>query len=581
MSLLNTRICVKPGSWSVLTAMAASSIGIAQAQTPPTVPDAGRILQEQTRPQLQPPKASPSIQLDSPALSEVLPGGASVTLKSIRFSGNTRFTQDQLQAVVTDALGKTLDLGGLKALANRVSEHYRAQGYPFAKAFVAAQPIQEGALRIDVVEGQYGQVRAVLGSAGQTDPALQTLAQRYMANLTLGTVIESAPLERLGLVLQDLPGFKVSPILRPGQEVGTGDLDFNVERTPRVNGDVGADNQGNRYTGRDRLKANLDINSPFLLGDQLTLRSLLSEQGMWMGTLGYSLPVGTSGLRASTSYGHTYYELGGSFASAGQTGTADVVSLGLTYPVLRSQQTNVNLSANWQGKQLNDKNALANTNADKTSSTLPITVSFDARDAFGGGGVTYGSLTWTSGNLNLDSSLSIGDASAQTAGRFNKFNLDVARIQALPWGGGSSFTLFGKLSIQHAGKNLDSSEDFGLGGATGVRAYPSGEAFGDAGWLTQIELRYSAGANGPYGSYAPYLFYDAGSIATNANPWTVTAAGNDRKLAGLGVGLRYQRASWSLDAAMAWRTAGGLPQSDAQDLRERGPQAWVSLGWRF
>jgi hemolysin activation/secretion protein len=388
-------------------------------------------------------------------------------------------------------------------------------------------------------------------------------------------VIESAPLERLSLVLQDLPGFKVSPILRPGQEMGTGDLDFNMERTQRINGDIGIDNQGNRYTGRDRIKANLDINSPFSLGDQITLHSLLSEQGMWMGTLGYSLPAGASGLRTNISYAHTYYELGGSFASAGQTGTADVTSIGMTYPVLRSQFANVNLSANWQDKRLNDKKALANTSADKTSSTLPITVSFDVRDAWGGGGVTYGSLAWTSGKLKLDSELATSDVQAKTEGGFDKFNLDVARIQALNWGANGNFTLFGKLSAQHAGKNLDSSEDFGLGGATGVRAYPSGEAFGDAGWLTQIELRYNAGA------FSPYFFYDAGSITTNNNPWVETTTSNKRKLAGVGAGMRYQRASWSLDAALAWRTEGGLPQSDTQDLREKGPQAWVSLGWRF
>jgi hemolysin activation/secretion protein len=493
MNPFRTRTSVNPGIWLVLTTIAVSCVGVAQAQTPPVAPDAGRILQEQTRPQLLPPKAAEAMKFDTPAMSEVLPGGASVMLKSISFSGNTRHSQDQLQAVVADALGKTLDLGGLKALANRISEHYRAQGYPFAKAFVAAQPMSEGALRIDVVEGQYGQVKAAFGTSANPDSALQALAQRYVASLTPGTVIESAPLERMGLVLQDLPGFKVSPILRPGQEMGTGDLDFNIERTQRVNGDVGADNQGNRYTGRDRLKVNLDINSPFLLGDQITLRSLLSEQSMWMGTLGYSLPVGISGLRVNTSYAHTYYELGGSFASAGQTGTADVTSIGLTYPFLRSQQANVNLSAIWQDKQLNDKNALAKTSLNKTSNTLPLTVSFDARDAWGGGGVTYGSFGWTLGNLNLDSALAASDAQAQTAGHFNKFNLDVARIQALPWGGGD-FTLFGKLSAQHASKNLDSSEDFGLGGATGVRAYPSGEAFGDTGWLTQIELRYSAGA---------------------------------------------------------------------------------------
>jgi hypothetical protein len=101
MNIFSARTRLKPVVWPVLTAIAVNGIGVTQAQTPP--PDAGRILQEQIRPQLLPPKAVQSIQLDSPALSEVLPGGVSVTLKRISFSGNTRLNQDQLQAVVSDA----------------------------------------------------------------------------------------------------------------------------------------------------------------------------------------------------------------------------------------------------------------------------------------------------------------------------------------------------------------------------------------------------------------------------------------------------------------------------------------------
>jgi hemolysin activation/secretion protein len=162
------------------------------------------------------------------------------------------------------------------------------------------------------------------------------------------------------------------------------------------------------------------------------------------------------------------------------------------------------------------------------------------------------------------------DKSAKTDGSFDKFNLDLARIQSLS----SSLTLYGRFSAQMARKNLDSSEDFGLGGANGVRAYPSGEAYGDEGWLTQIELRYSVGP------YAPFVFYDVGDITTNAKPWQ-DAVANERKLAGAGFGLRYQRGPWSADVALAWRLEGGLPQADTQDKRINGPQAWMNLAYKF
>jgi len=73
-----------------------------------------------------------------------------------------------------------------------------------------------------------------------------------------------------------------------------------------------------------------------------------------------------------------------------------------------------------------------------------------------------------------------------TDGSYNKLLLDVARIQSLP----ADFSLFIRGSVQTSSKNLDSSEGFGIGGMSGVRAYAGDAAFGNIGWLAQTELRY-------------------------------------------------------------------------------------------
>jgi hemolysin activation/secretion protein len=46
-------------------------------------------------------------------------------------------------------------------------------------------------------------------------------------------------------------------------------------------------------------------------------------------------------------------------------------------------------------------------------------------------------------------------------------------------------------NAQFADKNLDSSEKLSLGGATGVRAYPSGEASGDEGRKLSVDAKYN------------------------------------------------------------------------------------------
>ncbi|MDI1261262.1 ShlB/FhaC/HecB family hemolysin secretion/activation protein [Aquabacterium sp.] len=525
-------------------------------------PDAGQTLQ-----QLQPtapsaPKPARAIDIQGPALAPTLPGGMQVSLQTVRFSGNTVFSDSALQAVVGDVSGKPFDMAQLRALVEAVNQHYRRHGHPFARAFLPPQALTDGTLRIEVVEGRYGEVRAM-----GDDARLTAQAQAFLAPLRPGALIESAPLERASLLLNDQPGITASPTLRPGQTMGSGDLDVSIQRTQPYNVELGLDNHGNRYTGQTRARLNLDLNSPFRLGDQATLRSIVTAQGLWFGQLGYSLPLGASGLRGQVGHAHTAYELGQEFAALRANGTADVSSLGLSYPWLRSQGANVTVSATYQHKTLTDKQNAASTRSDKFSQTLPVALDFDRRDSIGGGGITRGSLSWTPGQLRLDGSQRAADAStARRQGRFDKANLDLARLQALP----KHLGLFVRMSTQWTTHNLDSSEGFGLGGPAGVRAYPVGEGYGDRGWVGQVELRYAAGA------WGPYVFHDAGSVAKNARPWLTGP--NERHIAGHGVGLRFQQAAWRFDASVAWRSQGGHAESDTS---QRNPTAWLSASHRF
>jgi len=524
-------------------------------------PDAGQLLQqERSAPSL--PKAGPSIEIAPAATAATLPGGSTVMLKGVRFTGNTRLSSEQLHAVLGDVADQPFDLAGLQALAQKVSAHYRAAGYPFARAFVPEQQFTDAVLQITVVEGRYGQIKA------QGDSRFVAAAQEFLSGLEPGAVIEAASLERATLILDDQPGLQTAPLIRPGQALGTGDLLIDVQPGPAFKGELGLDNHGNRYTGEYRARASLQWDSPFMVGDQINLNGNVSNQAQWLGSLGYNRPLGQSGLRASLAYARTRYELAKQFASLDATGMADILSAGLSYPLIRSTRSNLSLTATYQYKKLDDREGATHTSSGKKNQVLPLALQFDRRDSLGGGGITYGSLSFTPGRLSLDNALQAADAaSARTQGSFHKWNLDVARLQATPLAG---LNLFGRVSMQSSSKNLDSSEDFGLGGFHGVRAYPSGEGFGDQGWLVQLEARYQMG------SVAPYGFYDAGHSKTNKKPFS--ARSNERDLAGYGLGVRYADQAWSLEAALAWRSRGGAPSSDTAD---RNPRLWVKAGWKF
>jgi hemolysin activation/secretion protein len=484
-----------------------------------------------------------------------------VTLRAVAISGNTRIPTPELLAALGPVAGKTYDFPGLVALANKLSAYYQRAGYPFARAYLPPQDLSAGELRVEILEGRYGLVQA------QGEPAFLSGAQGFLGALPKGALIEAHALERTTLLLNDQPGVVTAPLMRPGTDVGTGDLLVDVQRDHRYKGEAGIDNYGSHATGRWRVHASVDADSPFMLGDQLSAQALYTQEHMWFGSLAYALPVGYSGLRARASLTHSYYELAGSFAALGARGTADVASLGFFYPLIRSQARNLTLSASVDHKRLHDRQAATSTASDKASTVVPVNLSFDVRDQFLYAGITYGAISWVHGHLGLDGATASTDgASAHTAGGFSKLNLDLARVQSI----NSRVDLFGRLSVQRAGNNLDPSEKLGLGGVNGVRAYPNGEGYGDSGWLAQAEVRYAVGA------WAPYLFYDAGSVTLNKSAWL--PEDNRRTLAGAGLGVRYAGAQWNGGLTLAWRTHGGAPQSDTASGT---PVALASLADRF
>jgi hemolysin activation/secretion protein len=542
-----------------LCALALSSTTAALAQQ---APDAGRILQDLQLPQQVLPE-SLNLQLDAPPVGSAgADEGPAVQLKTVRINGASHIETARLQALLAPAVGQSHSLAGLRALADQITRFYREQGFPFARAFVPAQRMTDGELAIEVIEGRYGQV-----SASANDAELAADAGRFLADLHSGDVITLAPLERTMLVLSDLPGIRVRPVVRPGQTVGTGDLAVEVERTKAFEGRVTVDNHGNRYSGQHRVLLEGAWNNPFSFGDRLNAALMATDEDLFFGNLNYSRALGTSGLRGDIGYAVSDYTLGGEFSSLQASGTARVTSAGMSYPLVRSNRANLLLSAQAQHKTMVDEYGATATRNEKSSQVLPLTLQFDLRDALLGGGITYGMVGWTHGRISLKGATRVDDqGTARTHGAVNKVNLDVTRLQALS----AQWTLSARVSAQWSGKNLDSSEDFVLGGAGGVRAYPRGEGSGDEGVLGQIELRYGQG------TFVPYAFWDAGQSTLNRRPWTTDA--NHRSLAGGGLGVRAQHGNWSLDGTLAWQHAGGDAKSDSQ---QRSPRVWVTAAYRF
>lgn len=529
------------------------------------IPDSGRIQRESTPAPPLLPRPTPDLKLetDDPGANGA-PGGPQVRVKRVDFIGNTLIDNAHLQAIIADSLAESLDLAGLRALAERISAAYRKAGYPFARAYLPPQELKDGVLQIAVLEGRYGRITAT------GDVELTGFAAGYLHDLKSGEPIASRALERRLLILADQPGLKISPLIRSGEEPGTGDLLVAVERTRLLNFDAAYDNHGSGFTGEHRLRLTLRVDAPFSAGHQLVVRGLSSNDDLRLGNVDYSIPVGVGGLRIAIGQARTTYRLGGDFALLDAAGTADVTSLTASAPVVRSPAANLAVSLAAQTKTLRDRLGIAESNEQRKSRVLGLSAQFDARY---GGGLLFGSLGLTSGDLQLEGGVAAIDAATGRGadGGFSRWNADLGYLRPL---GDSGVSLFAKLAAQRGDSNLDSSEKFGIGGPTGVRAYPIGEGNGDEGHLLQIEVRTQLGRS------APFLFFDTGQAKFNARPERLIIAPrvNDRSIAGYGAGVRLSTESWNLDAVAAWRSRGGAPQAEQDNSSVR---FWLSVSHQF
>jgi hemolysin activation/secretion protein len=477
----------------------------AQQQVPPTIGDALR--------QLPPPvtdKAAPPIpavgNVPPPAQVQALPG-ETITVSRIDIEGNQALTGAELQARVAAVIGQALTLAQLEELASNITRYYRSQGYFVARAYLPAQEVAGGVVRIRVVEGHYGKFTLNNASLVNDDTVAATL-DLARAN---GTVTQ-ASLEGAMLAVNEMPGVVIRRAdIMPGEQVGTSDFFIVTEATRRVDGYVAAENYGSAYTGKRRVMGGVSLNSPLGIGDKLSASGLLSNgSDLKNYRFAYALPLTVRGLRAELAASRTDYQLAGTYVALDAVGRADTAELTLTYPFVRTQAFSLEGSLNVGHRKLVDEIRSTATVNPKTADVGTATlVSRGADVLWGMPGQTTLLASFTLGYLDIaEGAGRTQDAlGADTAGRYGKVNLSLSRSTQLQ----RNWTLVTALRLQHAlfGKNLDGSEDMSISGAGSVRVYPPSEFAAENAALVNVELLYALPMQGPLNMRAG-VFADAG-----------------------------------------------------------------------
>lgn len=501
--------------------------------------------------------------------------GATVTVREFRFAGNTLLASDRLAPVVAPYLDRPLGFVQLQAAAAAVAEAYREAGW-VVRAYLPAQDIKDGIVTIQIIEAVFGGLYkegpdpARIGTA----QVLEILSAQQKA----GEPLNNDALDRALLLADDLPGVAVSGALREGTGSGETDLVVKMADEPLTVGEANLDNTGSRSTGKNRLSANLTLNSPVGYGESFTANTIHTAGSDYL-RLATTFPVGSNGWRIGANTSHMRYKLvAPEFVTLDAKGTSDTIGLEASYPIVRSRLSNLFLAITADHKTFDNEFSGAVTTRYRAD-TLSIALNGNLFDNLGGGGANSASLIWVDGKLNLDGSPNQATDATTTraAGKFSKLRWSLSRQQVIT----NDLSLFAQFAGQLAGKNLDSSEKFYLGGASGVRAYPSNEGGGSEGEMLNLELRWKL----PEG-FTLTGFHDWGHVTVNRNnSYTGAANPNGISLKGHGLSLAWATPSGvSLKAVWA-RREGHNPNPTTTDNDQDGSllknRVWLTASLPF
>ena len=464
-----------------------------------------------------------------------------ILVKDFKFDGNLYYSNEELEEVIKEAVNKELVYDQLINVTRAISNHYKANGF-LATAFLPPQDINDGVIKIKITEAVLGTIIFDVEEEEKLNISKENIRLKLLYKIEDSGVLNIDQLDKNVRNLNKIPGINALAELEEGKNFGETNVKVTAINTETIFGNTLVDNNGSRSSGYNKITNTINIDGLFNMGDRLAFTNVLSgdhhvkdnhEESNYY-AVSSTMPVGYNGMLATLRVSKMEYKLSAPFDSTKPSGYSSEYNLSLNRPLIVSPNFNLNTSFSLgNNKYVNDLGTGNNSDKDVLKSIFNL--GFDSRDERLGGGINYGSFALSLAKNDLTNNLSNYETDQSTSdnnGRNFKGTLNLNRMQKLT----DKTNLLVKFNGQLAADNLDGADQFSLGGPNAVRAYPSSEAAGDAGFVASLELKRNLFKN-----LESTLFYDYGKIKLHKSLWndwnSTNKLKNNYHLQGYGVSV--------------------------------------------
>ena len=485
-------------------------------------------------------------------------------IEEFKVEGNTIFTTERLRLVLDDFVGPGKKAADVEKARETLEKFHHDEGYPSVIVNIPEQKVEEGIIRLQIIESRISVTRVTGNRYFTTKQILDRLP-----SLAPGTVIHAPDVEKEIGSLNKNADLKVMPTdMKPGKDLGSIEVDLKAEDHLPFHGSVEINNRNTHDTSDLRINAGAHYDNLWHLEHSLSVQYQFSPQKfdeVEVVSASYMAPapwyrdssVVVYGVysNSSTIFGDSYHELG----KGDVIGTRYVIPV----PAYKSLISTVLLGFDYKNFQ-ETTNQTGSSVISTPVEYMPFSLSYSGSvpDSTG--------LTLFNAGLNFAFRGLIARAQAfddkRLDARSNYFyvSLGAERRQKLPYGA----SLDVKLDGQIADQPLISNEQYSAGGMDSVRGYKDSEVMGDSAFHGMIELvspdlapKFSLGERFVI---TPYIFYDFAVVwVKQALPGQESAM--NPQGTGLGVrGLLFKNFEYQTDYAYALHATDKINRGDSR-----------------
>ncbi|MDY6950703.1 MAG: ShlB/FhaC/HecB family hemolysin secretion/activation protein [Thermodesulfobacteriota bacterium] len=456
-------------------------------------------------------------------------------ISAFEVEGNTLLLEAEIQSSLAGFAGPSKTAEDVETARDTLEGLYHKKGYPTVLVNIPEQTVEEGVVRLRVLESKIRRVKVTGNRYFTMDKILRELPSFRPGEILYVPKVEA----ELNKVNRN-PDFKVAPVLMPGKEAGAIDVELKVKDRLPLHGSVELNNRSTHDTTDLRLNAMIRYDNLWQKEHSISFQYQTSPEDkdeVQVAAGSYVLPAPWKDDHLVALYGiwsDSDTAIGEGFDVVGK-GNIFGARYVMPLPSYKLYTHNVTLGLDY--KDFDETTGFQGEEEDlRTPLTyVPLSLSYSSSlfDSWG--------HTRFSGGLNMAFRGLVNDQREfeekrfRARGNYVYATLGVERMQKLP----ADMTLFLKLDGQVSDQPLISNEQFSAGGMNSVRGYKESEVLGDDAFHTTVEFSAPDLADlfkvSDYVNFTPYLFYDFAALRVRS---PLEGQDSSPSIQGAGVGVR-------------------------------------------